>query len=79
VVSIIGTLGTEEFVRVKLGIGRPTPEMPTENYVLTHFPASEAENVAILVEQAGEAVATLVEHGLAVAQNRFHGVSADEV
>jgi PTH1 family peptidyl-tRNA hydrolase len=73
VLSLIGALGTEEFVRVKLGIGRPTPEMPTENYVLTHFPASEAENVAILVEQAGEAVATLVEHGLAAAQNRFHG------
>jgi peptidyl-tRNA hydrolase, PTH1 family len=73
VLSIVGALGTEEFIRVKLGIGRPPPEMPGENYVLTHFPAAEAENVATLVERAGEAVATLVEHGLTVAQNRFHG------
>jgi PTH1 family peptidyl-tRNA hydrolase len=73
VLSIISTLGTEEFIRVKLGIGRPAPELPAENYVLTHFPAAEAENVATLVERAGEAVATLLEHGLTEAQNRFHG------
>jgi PTH1 family peptidyl-tRNA hydrolase len=75
VVSIINALGTEEFIRVKLGIGRPAPELPAENYVLSHFPAAEAENVAILVELAGEAVATLVESGLAAAQTRFHGLT----
>ena len=73
VLSLIETLGTEEFIRVKLGIGRPVPEMPTENYVLSHFPAAEAENVATLVERAGEAVATLIDKGLAEAQTRFHG------
>lgn len=73
VLSLISVLGTEEFLRVKLGIGRPAPEMPTENYVLTHFPAAEAEEVATLVERAGEAVAVLIEHGLKEAQNRFHG------
>ena len=73
VLSLIQVLGTEEFIRVKLGIGRPAPEIPGENYVLSHFPASEAENVATLVERGGEAVVTLIEKGLAEAQNRFHG------
>ncbi len=73
VFSIIGALGTEAFIRVKLGIGRPPPEMPAENYVLSHFPAAEAENVAVLVERAGEAVAVLIQEGLTAAQNRFHG------
>jgi PTH1 family peptidyl-tRNA hydrolase len=73
VLSIITLLDTEAFIRVKLGIGRPAPEMPAENYVLSHFPAAEAENVANLVERGGEAVATLIEQGLAAAQSRFHG------
>jgi PTH1 family peptidyl-tRNA hydrolase len=79
VLDIIATLHTEEFLRVKLGIGRPQGRMPTEKYVLTPFPASEAENVAVLIERAAQAVATLLTEGLAAAQNRFHGESASEV
>ncbi len=73
VASIISHLRTEEFLRVKLGIGRPPPMMPTENYVLSHFPADQAENVAQLIERAGVAVDCLIKEGLAAAQNRFHG------
>ena len=73
VASIISHLHTEEFLRVKLGIGRPPVAMPTENYVLSHFPAEEAENVAQLIERAAQAVDCLVREGLAAAQNRFHG------
>ena len=39
ILDIMATLNTEEFLRVKLGIGRPPAMMPTENYVLSHFPA----------------------------------------
>ena len=77
VASIISQLHTEEFIRVKLGIGRPPAERPTENYVLSHFPADEAENVAQLIERAVQAVDTLVREGLAAAQNRFHGEPAE--
>ena len=73
VLDIIATLNTEEFLRVKLGIGRPHPEFPTEKYVLSHFPAEDAENVAQLIERAAQAVATLLAEGLAAAQNRGHG------
>ena len=71
--SIINHLHTEEFIRVKMGIGRPPATMPTENYVLSHFPADEAENVARLIERGGQAVDCLIREGLKVAQNRFHG------
>ena len=43
ILDIIATLNTEEFLRVKLGIGRPRPGLPTEKYVLSHFPAEDAE------------------------------------
>ena len=73
ILSIISHLHTEEFIRVKMGLGRPEPQMPTENYVLSHFPAAEAENVAQFIERTGAAVDCLIREGLQVAQNRFHG------
>ncbi|MCL4500696.1 MAG: aminoacyl-tRNA hydrolase [Deltaproteobacteria bacterium] len=75
ILSIINQLHTEEFLRVKLGIGRPPAMMPAENYVLSHFPAAEAENMARLIERAAAAVDCLIREGLAAAQNRFHGVN----
>jgi peptidyl-tRNA hydrolase, PTH1 family len=78
VMDIMATLNTEEFLRVKLGIGRPPPHLPTERYVLSHFPAEEAENVAQLIERGAQAVATLLTEGLAAAQTRFHGDLAPE-
>ncbi len=75
VASIIQHLHTEEFLRVKLGIGRPPALMPMENYVLSHFPAEAAEDVAQLIERAAAAVECLIRNGLAAAQNRFHGIN----
>ncbi len=79
VLDIMATLNTEEFLRVKLGIGRPQLNLPAEKYVLSPFPAEEAENVAQLIERGAQAVVALLEEGLAAAQNRFHGELPDEV
>jgi PTH1 family peptidyl-tRNA hydrolase len=73
VLSIIGALDTEEFIRVKLGIGRPPPHLPGESYVLSHFPFDEAEAVTDLVVRAAQAVETLITSDLTTTQNRFHG------
>jgi peptidyl-tRNA hydrolase, PTH1 family len=78
VLDIIATLHTEEFLRVKMGIGRPPGRMPTERYVLSPFPVADAENVAEFIERTAQAVATLLAEGLAAAQNRFHGEAAAE-
>jgi PTH1 family peptidyl-tRNA hydrolase len=73
ILSIITHLHTEEFLRVKLGIGRPPAGLPGENFVLSHFPADEAENVARFIEQAAGAVDCLIREGMKMAQNRYHG------
>jgi PTH1 family peptidyl-tRNA hydrolase len=72
ILSIINALDTEEFLRVKLGIGRPPPEIPAENYVLSLFSKDEAEVITDLVVRGAEAVATLIEEGLDAAQSRYH-------
>lgn len=73
ILSIINAMDTEDFLRVKLGIGRPPPEIPAENYVLSLFSKDEAEVITDLVVRGAEAVATLIEEGLDAAQNRCHG------
>jgi peptidyl-tRNA hydrolase, PTH1 family len=77
ILDLINTLHTEAFVRVKLGIGRPPAGQPPEQYVLSPFPAEDAENVAQLIERATQAVVTLLTLGLAAAQNLFHGEPVD--
>ncbi len=72
VLSIVETLGTQDFLRVKLGIGRPPPQMSGEDYVLSHFLFGEAETIVDFVVRAAQAVETLLEAGLAAAQQRFH-------
>jgi PTH1 family peptidyl-tRNA hydrolase len=75
--DIIATLHTEEFLRVKLGIGRPAAGLPSEGYVLSPFPAEDAERVAQLIERGAQAVVILLAEGLARAQNHCHGEAAD--
>jgi PTH1 family peptidyl-tRNA hydrolase len=75
--DIITALHTEEFLRVKLGIDRPPAGMPSEGYVLSPFPAEDAERVAQLIERGAQAVVILLTEGLAGAQNRCHGEAAD--
>jgi PTH1 family peptidyl-tRNA hydrolase len=75
VLSIQEALGTEEFLRVKLGIGRPPPYLSPEDYVLSPFSREEAEAIPDLVARGALAVESLISEGLGAAQNKFHGVS----
>jgi PTH1 family peptidyl-tRNA hydrolase len=77
VLSIINALDTEEFLRVKLGIGRPPPGFPGENFVLSPFAREEEEDAAGLVERGAKAVDCLIREGLKAAQNRFHGTHTE--
>ncbi len=69
--SIIERLGTPDFVRVRVGIGRPPPEFRGEiaDYVLSSFDAVEQASLPDLVGQAIQATQALVERGPAQAQN----------
>ena len=70
--SIRAHLGTGDFYRVRFGIGRPPGRQEPADFVLTSFPASARDDVAVEVGRAADAVEVLIASGLAEAQNRFN-------
>lgn len=70
--SVRGALGSGDFLRVRVGIGRPPGRMDPADYVLKPFPGKLAPEVDLAVETAADAVECLLVEGLAPAQNRFN-------
>ncbi|MBI5855471.1 MAG: aminoacyl-tRNA hydrolase [Nitrospirae bacterium] len=70
--SIMAELGTDEFLRVKLGVGRPPAGVDAADYVLAEFLAEERETVAALCDRAIEALECLLMEGPNAAMNKFH-------
>lgn len=70
--SVIGALGTDEFVRVRLGIQPDHPVGDLAAYVLHRMRKSELEAAAELVERAADAVESVVGEGVRHAMNRFN-------
>lgn len=70
--SIRASVGSGEFFRVRVGIGRPPGRMDAADYVLKPFAAAERERLGIVVADAADCVAALIGDGLAAAQNRFN-------
>jgi PTH1 family peptidyl-tRNA hydrolase len=74
--SIIQALGTTEFPRLKIGIGRPAVNpMQTTGYVLQPPRGKEKEVLEEAERQAAEAVRCFIREGVLVAMNRFNGIS----
>ncbi len=69
--SIIQALGTDRFIRVKIGIGKPAGMDPAD-YVLSPFRADERPAVEAAVGDAARAVQGILAHGAAGAMARFH-------
>lgn len=72
--SLSASLGTRDYLRVRVGIGRPPGRMDPASYVLKPFSSAERKDLGVLCEEAADAAEMLVEHGLEFAQNRLHGV-----
>jgi PTH1 family peptidyl-tRNA hydrolase len=70
--SVIQHLGTQEFPRIRLGIGRPPGKMPAEAYVLQKFKPDEWTAMVATYERAVEAVKAILTDGLDQAMNRFN-------
>jgi PTH1 family peptidyl-tRNA hydrolase len=70
--SIIQQLGTKEFPRLRVGIGRPPGRMPVSDYVLQDFSNDETENLPYVLGQAVLAAQHVVEFGLNAAMTRFN-------
>lgn len=71
--SISRTLGSRDYHRVRVGIGRPPERVDPADYVLHDFSAAERKELPLVLERAADAVETLLGQGLAVAQNAFNG------
>jgi PTH1 family peptidyl-tRNA hydrolase len=70
--SIVSAFRTPEFYRVRLGIGRPPGRQDPIDFVLEPFPKRVEADVAMLVDDAADAVLSLVRDGLGPAQDRYN-------
>lgn len=71
--SIIQQLGTQDFARLRLGIGRPPGQMDPAAYVLQRFSNAEQEVLSMVLDRAVSAVQTFVRDGLDAAMNLHNG------
>jgi PTH1 family peptidyl-tRNA hydrolase len=76
--SIIEQLGTPEFSRLRLGVGRGDPRRDLADYVLGGFDADERQEVAEMIARAADASELFVAEGIAAVMNRFNGPGDDE-
>jgi PTH1 family peptidyl-tRNA hydrolase len=69
---ICQVLGIADFVRVKIGVGRPHPGGDVAQFVLSTFAASEQKDLVSVIDDSVRAVETIVERGPQVAMNEFN-------
>nr|WP_228827661.1 aminoacyl-tRNA hydrolase [Nocardia beijingensis] len=70
--SVSSALTTKDYLRTRIGIGRPPGRQDPADYVLKPFSAPERKEVPVIVEQAADAVELLLRVGLETAQNQVH-------
>jgi PTH1 family peptidyl-tRNA hydrolase len=70
--SIRKSLGGGDYYRVRVGVGRPPGRQDPADFLLSNFPASAREEVAVEVQQAADAVESLVQVGLERTQSAFN-------
>jgi PTH1 family peptidyl-tRNA hydrolase len=73
IASIIQQLGTQEFGRLRIGIGRPPGQMDPSAYVLRHFATADQILVDQVLDRAVAAVETFMREGLEMAMNLYNG------
>ncbi|MBM4323518.1 MAG: aminoacyl-tRNA hydrolase [Deltaproteobacteria bacterium] len=69
--SIIESIGANNFLRLKVGVGRPPKGMDPASYVLGAFPLSEEDDLNRVLDQATEAIKVMLLDGVQTAMNRF--------
>ena len=74
--SVASQLGSRDFTRLRLGVGRPDDEKQknrsVSNWVLSPFDAAERDDLPLFIRRSIEAIETLQREGLKTAQNKFH-------
>jgi PTH1 family peptidyl-tRNA hydrolase len=75
--SIVASLGTKDFYRVRIGVGKPGHTGETINWVLDRLPKGDAEALRLAEEEAGDAALSIIHEGLDRAMNR-HNTRAEK-
>ncbi len=70
--SVINILNTEEFTRIRVGIGKPKENMDMISYVIGHIQEEDIENLNKGVEIAKEAVIEIIKNNVDSAMNKFN-------
>ena len=70
--SISQALGTRDYARLRVGVGRPPGRQDAADFVLSDFPARERDALAVTLEQAADVVEDVVARGFEDAQRRLH-------
>ncbi len=70
--SISQQLGTKDYLRTRVGVGRPPGRMDAAAYVLKPFSAAERKDLGVICEEAADAAEMLLRDGLEAAQNQVH-------
>jgi PTH1 family peptidyl-tRNA hydrolase len=75
--DISKALATKDYLRVRVGVGRPPGRMDTADYVLRDFGSAELKELPFLLDEAADAVELLLRDGLTSAQQKFHPAKSD--
>ena len=70
--DISKALATKDYLRVRVGVGRPPGRMDTADYVLRDFGTAEKKELPLLLDEAADAVELLMAQGLLAAQQKHH-------
>ena len=70
--SVIGALGTQQIMRIRMGVAPDHPVGDGARYVLSQFKKSQLEIVSQVLDQAAEAVKVILAEGMPAAMNRFN-------
>ncbi|HEX6499372.1 MAG TPA: aminoacyl-tRNA hydrolase [Micromonosporaceae bacterium] len=70
--SMSKSLSTKDYLRVRVGIGRPPGRQDPADFVLSDFSATERKELDFVVDRAADAVESLITRGLEATQNAFH-------
>lgn len=70
--SIRSAVGSGEFLRVRVGIGRPATQQSVHDFVLSSYSASERVELPTQLASAADAVVSLITNGLTATQNTFN-------
>ena len=73
--SIIQELGSQDFPRVKIGVGgKPNPQQDLADWVLSGFDAQDKKALDAALENAGDAALCIIDKGISEAANKYNGL-----